>query len=77
MFRTTDVEIDIPPVGIHLLIHQCLIVVRIHVAQIVGRGTGKARHRTEFQREDSLMVNLGHLDHLLLGDVPRPTGRMA
>ena len=37
MFATTYVEVYVLPVLISLLAYECLIVVRIHIAQVVSR----------------------------------------
>ena len=44
MFDTADVEVHAAPVGVRLAAHQLPVVVRVHVAQIVGRRTGETRH---------------------------------
>ena len=58
MLRTTNIEVDVTPVLVNILIHQCLLVFRIHIAQIVSAGTCKSRHGIQFQWEYGLIVNL-------------------
>ena len=50
MLGTADIQVHILPVGIGLAAHEFLVVVRIHVAQVVGAGAREAGHRTGFQR---------------------------
>ena len=44
MLDSSDIEVDIAPILIRLFRHELLVVVRIHIAQIVGRRTGKSGH---------------------------------
>ena len=37
VLRTADIQIDITPVFVNLLIHQCLMVAWIHITQVVSR----------------------------------------
>ena len=50
MLGTTNIKVYLAPVIIGLVRDKCLVVVRVHVAQIVGRRTGKARHGIQLQR---------------------------
>ena len=63
MLRTSYIEIHILPVVISFLRNQCLFIVGIHIAQIVSRRTGKARHREEFQWEDGLVVDCSTINN--------------
>ena len=44
MLCTSDVEVYMAPVGILVTTDKCLVIVRIHVAEVIGRATSKARH---------------------------------
>ena len=57
MFRTTNIEVDIAPVLISITTDKCLLVLRVHIAQIVGTGTGEARHGVQFEWEDGFIVD--------------------
>ena len=57
MFRTTNIEVDIAPVLISITADKCLLVLRVHIAQIVGTGTGEARHGVQFEWEDGFIVD--------------------
>ena len=72
MLGSTYVEVYILPVFIGFLAHECLVVLRIHVAKIVGRTACKARHGVEFEGEDGLVVHKTLVCNLLLGFVPGP-----
>ena len=37
MLATTHVEVHVLPVLAHLVIHECLVVAGVHIAQVVGR----------------------------------------
>ena len=50
MLGTTHVEVHLTPIFIGLMRDKLILVVRVHVAQIVGRRTGKARHGVQLQR---------------------------
>ena len=50
MLGTTHIEVYLTPIFVGLMRNECLVVVRIHVAQIVGRRTGKSRHGVQLQR---------------------------
>ena len=50
MLRTAHVEIYAAPVFVGLPGHQALGVVRVHVTQVVGAGTGESGHGALFQR---------------------------
>ena len=72
MLRTTYIEVHILPVFIGFLRNQCLFVVGIHIAQVVGRRTCKARHREEFQRENRLLVDIGNINNRIALCIPSP-----
>ena len=72
VFRTAHVEVDVLPVFGSLGREQCLVVVGIHVAQVVGTRPGEARHRAELQREHGFVVDGGIVHHLPLLHVPCP-----
>ena len=44
------IEVDIAPVGISILAHEGIVVVRIHVTEVIGARTGKARHCALLER---------------------------
>ena len=44
---TAHIQIYVLPVLVCLFAHQCLAVVRIHIAQVVDAGASKARHGAE------------------------------
>ena len=44
MFRSAHIEIHVLPVANGLLAHQCIVVVRVHIAQEIGRRTSETRH---------------------------------
>ena len=48
VLTTAHVEVNIAPVVVSFLAYECRSVRRIHIAQIVGRTSCKAGHRTEF-----------------------------
>ena len=50
MFGTTHIEVYLTPVLIGLARYKLLVVEGIHVTQIIGRRTGKARHGVQLQR---------------------------
>ena len=50
MLRSADVEVHVTPVLIRLAAHERLVVVRIHIAQIVGAAAREARHRAQLER---------------------------
>ena len=50
---------------------------RIHVAEIVGRRSGKARHRAQFEGENGFVVDAHIVRHALCRLVPRPACRIA
>ena len=72
MLGAADVEIDVLPVVVGLAAHQCLIVVRVHIAQVVGARTGEARHSAQLQREHSFVVDCSTIDNGTGGGVPGP-----
>ena len=49
VFGSAHIQIHLPPVFVGLLRHQFVIVVRVHVAQVIGARTGKSRHGAGFQ----------------------------
>ena len=57
MLCTTHIEIHIAPVFINVLVNQGILVLRIHIAQIVGTGSSKTRHGVQLQGEDGLVVD--------------------
>ena len=77
VFRTTHIEIHLLPVVGRLLAHERRVVVRIHVAEIVGRRSGEARHCAEFEGENRLVVDAHIVRHALCRLVPRPACRIA
>ena len=72
VLRSADVEVHVLPILVGLLAHECLVVVRIHIAEVVGAGSGEARHGAEFDGEDGLMVDESLFDHAALLRVPGP-----
>ena len=44
MLCTSDVEVYMAPIGILVTTDKCLVIVRIHVAEVIGRATSEARH---------------------------------
>ena len=50
MFGTSDIQVYVTPVCIHILVHQSLVVVRVHIAEIVSAGTRETRHGAGLQR---------------------------
>ena len=50
MLGTTHIEVHLTPILISLVRNKGLIVMRIHIAQVIGRRTCKARHGVQFQR---------------------------
>ena len=47
MLGASNVEVDVAPVFIGLPAYEGFIVVGVHIAQIVGRASGEARHGAE------------------------------
>ena len=76
MFRTADIQIDVLPIFVRLFRYQRLVVVRIHIAEVISRRTGKARHGIQFEREDGLIINQTILYHFAFLYVPSPFCRM-
>ena len=72
MLRTAHIEIHVLPVFIDFLIHQGLVVVWIHVAQVVGARPGKTRHGVQFKREDADIVDESFLHDGIVFRVPGP-----
>ena len=50
MFRSSQIQIDIPPILISLLAHQGMIVMGVHIAQVIGGGARKSRHGIQLYR---------------------------
>ena len=59
MLGAADVKVDILPVFIHLAVHQGILVVRVHVAEVVGAGPGETRHRAGLERVALISPVLG------------------
>ena len=57
MLCTTHIKIHIAPVFINVLVNQGILVLRIHIAQIVGAGSSETRHGVQLQGEDGLVVD--------------------
>ena len=72
MLGATHVEVYVAPVFVGRLAHQRLVVVRIHVAQIVGTRPGEARHGVEVDGEHRLLVDETVLHYAVLLGVPGP-----
>ena len=72
MLATTYVEIYVLPVLISLLAYECLVVVRIHIAEIVSRRTCETWHGVELQWEYSLVIYETLVNHLFLLSIPSP-----
>ena len=72
VLRTTYVEVYITPVFVSITTDKGLLVLGVHIAQIVSRTAGKARHRVQFQGEDGLVVDFVLADHLVELRIPRP-----
>ena len=49
VFDAADVEIDVAPVFVGGAAHERPVVVRVHVAQVVGRRSGESGHRGYFE----------------------------
>ena len=73
VLRTANVEVNVLPVFGSLRREQGFVVVRVHVAQIIGAGASEARHRAELQGEDGHVVDSGAVDNAIRCGVPRPT----
>ncbi len=72
VLASAHIQVHILPVGISLFRHEARVVVRVHVAQVVGRRPGEARHGVEFKGEHRLVVHKALVHHLAPGLVPRP-----
>ena len=72
VFRSSYIKVYVFPVFVHFRVHQCFVVVRVHVAQIVCGRTGESRHGVQFQREDGNVVDLFVFYRALVYRVPRP-----
>ena len=70
MLRTAYVEVHAFPVFRCFGAYQSLVVARVHVAQVIGRRTGEARHRGKFEGENRLVVNARVLRHRFAHRVP-------
>ena len=74
MFGTSYIEVHVAPVFVHLLVNQCRVVARVHVAQVVSAGACESRHGVQFQGEDGDVVYLFVLYHAVVHRVPCPAG---
>ena len=74
MLGTAHIEVHILPVFIGLTAHECLVVVRVHVAQVVGGGACESRHGVEFDGEYGGIVDERFVHHGLAHGIPGPTG---
>ena len=72
VFRTSHIEVDVLPIVVCLFRYQRLIVVRVHIAQVVGTGAGKARHGVQFKREYGHVVYLRIFHHFAFFYIPCP-----
>ena len=77
MFAAAHIEVDILPVGIGLGADERLIVTGIHIAKVVGTGTGKSGHGAEFEREHMDVVHKGLVHHATVDFVPSPATGVA
>ena len=72
MLCTAHIQVYILPVSVNLRINKCLVVLRIHIAQVISRTSGESRHGVQFQREDGLVVDQFVGYHLVVYGVPSP-----
>ncbi len=72
MLCTANIEIYVAPVFISLFTYEGFLVLRIHIAQIVGRRTCESGHGVEFEREYALMVYQTLIYYLVGLGIPRP-----
>ena len=72
MLRAADVEVDVLPVSGSLGADQSLVVVRVHVAEVVGAAASEAWHGVELDGEDGLLVDELLIDNLAVRFVPSP-----
>ena len=72
MLAAAHVEIDRAPVLVLVLVGEGAVVVRVHIAQVVSRRTGEARHGVQFEWEDALVVDERLIDHRVGLRVPGP-----
>ena len=72
VLTTAHVEVNIAPVVVSFLAYECRRVRRIHIAQIVGRTSGKAGHSAEFQGEDMDVVYLVRIYDACVLLIPSP-----
>ena len=77
MLRTAYVEVHAFPVFRCFGAYQSLAVARVHIAQVIGRGTGEARHRGKFEGEYRHVVDARVFRHRFAHRVPRPTRGVA
>ena len=72
MFRSAHIQVNVLPIFVSLLAHQCLVVVGVHIPQVVGRRARKPRHGVQFEREHTAMVNQCLVNNFFLFDIPCP-----
>ena len=72
VLATANIEVDVLPVLVSFLAYEALVVLRVHIAEIVSRRTGKARHGVQLKREHCLVVHQTLVHHFLLLHVPSP-----
>ena len=72
MLCSAYIEVDIAPVLVDILIHEGLFVLRIHIAEVIGRGTSEAGHGVKLKGEDGLVIDLVFAHYLVELGIPRP-----
>lgn len=63
MLSTAYIQVDMTPVFVGILADELLVVMRVHIAEVVSRRTGEARHSVELQREHCLVVYCRAIDN--------------
>ena len=77
MFATAHIEVDILPICICLGADERLAVAGVHIAEIVGAGTGKTGHGAEFEGEHMDVIYKGLVHHAAVDLVPSPAAGVA
>ena len=72
MLCAAYVEVYVAPVLVDVFVHECLLVLGIHIAEVIGRRTCEAGHGVQLQGEDGLIVDFGTVYNTVGLGVPGP-----
>ena len=59
MLGTSDIEVHVPPVFVLGAVHEGRVIVRVHIAQVVGAAAGKSGHRALLYRPALILPSGG------------------